>query len=93
MTGINEAKLHYADNGVLPTEQRRLTRHDERCNGYTLSNDGFYMAPSGDEVFHVACDNMFEGDISADALGITACLYAYTLRLPAHPRLSLSANN
>jgi hypothetical protein len=45
---------------------------------YTLSNGGFYMAPSGDDVFHVICDNMFEGDLSADALGITACLYAYS---------------
>ena len=45
---------------------------------YTLSNDGFYMAPSGDDVYHVTCDNMFEGDLSADALGITACLYAYS---------------
>jgi hypothetical protein len=47
-------------------------------NFYTLSNGGFYMAPSGDHVFHVTCDNMFEGDLSADALGITACLYAYS---------------
>jgi hypothetical protein len=45
---------------------------------YTLSNGGFYMAPSSDDVFHVTCDNMFEGDLSADALGITACLYAYS---------------
>ena len=45
---------------------------------YTLSNGGFYMAPAGDHVFRVACDNMFEGDLSADALGITACLYAYS---------------
>jgi hypothetical protein len=45
---------------------------------YTLSNGGFYMAPSDDRVFHVTCDNMFEGDLSADALGITACLYAYS---------------
>ena len=45
---------------------------------YTLSNGGFYMAPSSDEVFRVTCDNMFEGDLSADALGITACLYAYS---------------
>jgi hypothetical protein len=45
---------------------------------YTLSNGGFYMKPSGDDVFHVICDNMFEGDLSADALGITACLYAYS---------------
>jgi hypothetical protein len=45
---------------------------------FTLSNGGFYMAPAGDDVFHVTCDNMFEGDLSADALGITACLYAYS---------------
>ena len=45
---------------------------------YTLSNDGFYMAPSDDRTYHVISDNMFEGDLSADALGITACLYAYS---------------
>ena len=45
---------------------------------FTLSNGGFYMAPSSDAVFRVVCDNMFEGDLSADALGITACLYAYS---------------
>jgi hypothetical protein len=45
---------------------------------FTLSNGGFYIAPSGDRVYHVTCDNMFEGDLSADALGITACLYAYS---------------
>ena len=44
----------------------------------TLSNGGFYMAPAGDDVFHVTCDNQYEGDLSADALGITACLYAYS---------------
>jgi len=45
---------------------------------YTLSNGGFYMAPSGDEVFHVTCDNMYEGDLSADALGITASLCGFS---------------
>jgi hypothetical protein len=45
---------------------------------YTLSNGGFYMAPAGDEIFHVTCDNQFEGELSGDALGITACLYAYS---------------
>jgi hypothetical protein len=45
---------------------------------YSLSNGGFYMAPSSDDRFHVTCDNMFEGDLSADALGITSCLYAYS---------------
>ena len=45
---------------------------------YTLSNGGFYMAPSSSKVFHVASENGYEGDLSADALGITACLYAYS---------------
>ena len=47
-------------------------------NFYTLSNSGFYMAPSTDVLFHVTCDNCFEGDLSGDALGITSCLYAYS---------------
>jgi len=45
---------------------------------YTLSNGGFYMAPSDDRTYRVSCDNHYEGDLSADALGITACLYAYS---------------
>ena len=45
---------------------------------YILSNNSFYMAPSDDRTYHVVCDNMFEGDLSADALGITSCLYAYS---------------
>lgn len=46
---------------------------------YTLSNGGFYMTPRGDDRFQVACANGFEGALSADAFGITACLYAYSL--------------
>jgi hypothetical protein len=45
---------------------------------YTLSNGGFYLAPNSDDLFHVTCGNLFEGDLSADALGITVCLYAYS---------------
>jgi hypothetical protein len=45
---------------------------------YTLSNGGFCMAPPTDRLFHVTCDNMFDGDLSGDALGITAYLYAYS---------------
>lgn len=46
---------------------------------YSLSNGSFYMAPTSREQFHVVCANGFEGDLSADAFGITACLYAYSL--------------
>ena len=46
---------------------------------YTLDNGGFYAAPASDQVYKVSCDNYFTGELSADALGITACLYAYSL--------------
>ena len=45
---------------------------------YTLSNGGFYMAPYSDQSYQVRCENGYEGTLSADALGITACLYAYS---------------
>ncbi|MEI2659433.1 MAG: antirestriction protein [Bifidobacterium adolescentis] len=44
---------------------------------FTLSNGAFYMAPR-DHPFVVASMNGFEGSMSADALGITACLFAYS---------------
>ena len=28
----------------------------------TLSNGGFYIAPTGDRPYHVLCENQFEGD-------------------------------
>jgi hypothetical protein len=45
---------------------------------YELSNGGFYMAPHSDTPFQVSCENGYEGELSGDALGITACLYAYS---------------
>lgn len=45
---------------------------------YALSNGGFYMAPHADRLFRVSCDNGFEGNLSADAMGIVVCLYAYS---------------
>ena len=45
---------------------------------YSLSNGGFYMAPDLDKLYKVSCINGYEGKLSADALGITACLYAYS---------------
>ncbi|TNF99916.1 MAG: antirestriction protein [Gammaproteobacteria bacterium] len=47
-------------------------------NFYTLSDGEIYMAPADDGIFHVKCQNMYEGDLSADALGIVACEYAYS---------------
>jgi len=45
---------------------------------YALSNGGFYMAPASDSLFQVSCMNGHKGNLSADALGITVCLYAYS---------------
>ena len=45
---------------------------------YRLSNNGFYLAPVSDTQFSVSSQNGYEGSMSADALGIVACLYAYS---------------
>ncbi len=39
---------------------------------YKLSNGGFYMAQDTGRKFQVFCENGFAGELSADALGITA---------------------
>jgi hypothetical protein len=44
---------------------------------YTLSNGGFYMAPAYDKPLRVFVEgNGFEGELSANAAGIVATLYA-----------------
>jgi hypothetical protein len=55
------------------------------CEFYSLSNGGFYMAPSSDSQYQVSCGNGYKGKLSTDALGITACLYTYS-------HLSFSSN-
>ena len=45
---------------------------------YSLSNNSFYMAPHGDDRYHVVCENGFEGELSPDAFGMTVCLYTYS---------------
>jgi hypothetical protein len=45
---------------------------------YHLSNDGFYLAPDSTGRFNVISENGNECFMSADGLGITACLYAYS---------------
>ncbi len=60
---------------------------------YTLNNGGFYMAPDPDRMFHVTCENLFEGELSGDALGITVCLYAYShLSFAGVPELADACN-
>jgi hypothetical protein len=47
-------------------------------NFYTLSNGGFYMAPDSTGRFQVTSENGSECFMTADALGLTCCLYAYS---------------
>jgi hypothetical protein len=45
---------------------------------YKLSNGGFYMSPP-DGVYEIHIEgNGFQGRMSADAAGITVCLYTYS---------------
>ncbi|WP_250532451.1 antirestriction protein [Caballeronia sp. ATUFL_F1_KS39] len=45
---------------------------------YTLSNGGFYLAPTRPEQFAVRIDgNGYEGIVSADAFGIIVTLFVY----------------
>jgi len=58
---------------------RKLAR--EYTGGYwtffELSNGGFYIAPECESTFQICVDtNGFDGTMSADAAGITACLFA-----------------
>lgn len=46
-------------------------------NYYALSNGGFYMAPDMAEALHIkVAGNFFDGELSADAAGIVATLFA-----------------
>lgn len=43
---------------------------------YGLSNGGWYMSPSSEAAFAVTSPNGYSGEMTADALGITACMFA-----------------
>ena len=60
------------------TSQMAPDYHGGYWQFYALSNGGFYMAPDTDESFNVACQNYYTGTLSGDALGIVACLYAFS---------------
>ncbi len=45
---------------------------------YELSNGGFYMAPHCEPVKFSVHSNGFEGTLSADAAGITVCLFTFS---------------
>ncbi len=43
---------------------------------YDVSNGAFFMVPHRTQPWRVTCPNQFEGELSSEAAGITACLYA-----------------
>ena len=60
------------------TERMAEDYHGGYWNFYRLSNSGFYMAPDGELVYPVSCDNCYQGELGADALGVVASLFAYS---------------
>ena len=53
---------------------------------YRLSNNGFYMAPKTEKTFHmVNPGNYFDGELSADAAGISACCFTFSHLAFEHP--------
>ena len=45
---------------------------------HQLSNGGWYMSPSSETAYTVSSMNGFSGVLSADALGITSCLFVFS---------------
>lgn len=74
-------------NCFMKFENTVYTVMDKICENYSggfwefyeLSNSGFYMAPDMDEPCRISVPfgNGYEGSMSAEAAGITVCLYAY----------------
>lgn len=83
---INYPAYHFGDSFPFRIEPTIFTLADSlSCNYnggfwkfYELTNGAFYMAPDEDTPFHVICMNGYEGTLSADAFGLTVCLYAYS---------------
>lgn len=83
---LDVADQHFGIRFPLVVEPMVYRFAEQLAEGYNggywhfhrLSNDGFYMAPNLDEPFKIIADNGYEGTMTADALGITACLYAFS---------------
>ncbi len=73
-------------NLFIPFEQevyRTAGAYSQYEGGYwefhQLSNGGFYMAPDNDTLYHFEnTENYSDVDLSSEALGIVACLYAFS---------------
>jgi hypothetical protein len=58
------------------------TLSDDYCSGhwdfFSLSNGGFFMAPRSNKSFNVSCAYGEPVKMSAEGLGIAACLFAFS---------------
>ena len=72
---------------MMRVENAIYTWMDAHAAGYTggfwkfseLSNGGFFMSPDTDERFVISIpSNGYEGEMSAEAAGITACLFIFS---------------
>ena len=75
---FGERLMIVAENLVYDNMRRLCAEYDGGYwHYYELSNGGFYMAPDISAPMHlVHADNHFDGEMSADAAGIVACMYA-----------------
>lgn len=66
------------ENRVYDTLQSFSPQHGcAYWHYYELSNGGFYMAPETDKRITLTIEGAYHGEMSADAAGITVCLYAF----------------
>jgi hypothetical protein len=56
---------------------------------FELSNGGFYMAPKLDRVQLHVPSNGYRGEMSADAAGVMACLFAFSLLSSEYPQVAV----
>lgn len=74
--------FRYFGRFSVEVEQYTQATMRESCEAYTggvwdyyeLSNGGFYMAPNGADTYSVSRTNYFEGELSAEAVGIMTTL-------------------
>ena len=92
ITGYLGFKAHLIEiNTYAILDMLSLDYHGESWNFYKLSNNGFYMAPTSKKLYHIRWDrNKYDGTMTAmtaDAAGITACLFALS-RLSFEPQFN-----
>ena len=71
--GLRIEPTIYNMAGILSTDY-----HGGYWEMSQLNNGGFFMHPASDAPFKVSAQNGYGGSLSAQALGIVVCLYAFS---------------